>query len=230
MKKENLLTKVDYTIDRVSMDGKTIEEVNTYYNDIQHLLTTQEYINKSSEPDILLPRRRALEVLFANRVEFIIRERLNIMRNYIDNYQLYFISPLAIERIKEYMPELFDITFYFNYMTNPIVASDYALAINSILYNTIFDNIRIDNREDHNQQINSLNNFMKMSLSEFINVLNGLYLEAQEVYYNAGVLQEENNNLTYTLTGSERKQALIEMGRPDLINTNSELIGVMYNE
>ena len=220
MKKENLLTKVDYTIDRVTLDNENIQEVNTYYNDIQNLLTSEDYLNSASEPDILLPRRRALEVLFANRVEFIIRERLNIMRNYIDNYQLYFISPLAIERIKEYMPELFDITFYFNYMTNPIVASDYALAINSILYNTIFDNIRIDNREDHNQQINSLNNFMKMSLSEFINVLNGLYLEAQEVYYNAGVLQEENNNLTYTLTGSERKQALIEAGRPDLIDTD----------
>lgn len=220
MKKENLLTKVDYTIDRVTLDNENIQEVNTYYNDIQNLLTSEDYLNSASEPDILLPRRRALEVLFANRVEFIIRERLNIMRNYIDNYQLYFISPLAIERIKEYMPELFDITFYFNYMTNPIVASDYALAINSILYNTIFDNIRIDNREDHNQQINSLNNFMKMSLSEFINVLNGLYLEAQEVYYNAGVLQEENNNLTYTLTGNERKQALIEAGRPDLIDTD----------
>ena len=220
MKKENLLTKVDYTIDRVTLDNENIQEVNTYYNDIQNLLTSEDYLNSASEPDILLPRRRALEVLFANRVEFIIRERLNIMRNYIDNYQLYFISPLVVERIKEYMPELFDITFYFNYMTNPIVASDYALAINSILYNTIFDNIRIDNREDHNQQINSLNNFMKMSLSEFINVLNGLYLEAQEVYYNAGVLQEENNNLTYTLTGEERKQALIEAGRPDLIDTD----------
>lgn len=220
MKKENLLTKVDYTIDRVTLDNENIQEVNTYYNDIQNLLTSEDYLNSASEPDILLPRRRALEVLFANRVEFIIRERLNIMRNYINNYQLYFISQLAVERIKEYMPELFDITFYFNYMTNPIVASDYALAINSILYNTIFDNIRIDIREDYNQQINSLNNFMKMSLSEFINVLNGLYLEAQEVYYNAGVLQEENNNLTYTLTGEERKQALIEAGRPDLIDTD----------
>ena len=220
MKKENLLTKVDYTIDRVTLDNENIQEVNTYYNDIQNLLTSEDYLNSASEPDILLPRRRALEVLFANRVEFIIRERLNIMRNYIDNYQLYFISPLVVERIKEYMPELFDITFYFNYMTNPIVASDYALAINSILYNTLFDNIRIDIREDYNQEINSLNNFMKMSLSEFINVLNGLYLEAQEVYYNAGVLQEENNNLTYTLTGEERKQALIEAGRPDLIDTD----------
>ena len=220
MKKENLLTKVDYTIDRVTLDNENIQEVNTYYNDIQNLLTSEDYLNSASEPDILLPRRRALEVLFANRVEFIIRERLNIMRNYIDNYQLYFITPLVVERIKEYMPELFDITFYFNYMTNPIVASDYALAINSILYNTLFDNIRIDIREDYNQEINSLNNFMKMSLSEFINVLNGLYLEAQEVYYNAGVLQEENNNLTYTLTGEERKQALIEAGRPDLIDTD----------
>lgn len=220
MKKENLLTKVDYTIDRVTLDNENIQEVNTYYNDIQNLLTSEDYLNSASEPDILLPRRRALEVLFANRVEFIIRERLNIMRNYINNYQLYFISQLAVERIKEYMPELFDITFYFNYMTNPIVASDYALAINSILYNTLFDNIRIDIREDYNQEINSLNNFMKMSLSEFINVLNGLYLEAQEVYYNAGVLQEENNNLTYTLTGEERKQALIEAGRPDLIDTD----------
>lgn len=221
-KKQSLLTKVDYTIDRVTFDNKNIEEVNTYYNDIQNLLTSEDYLNCAYNEDKLIPRRRSLEVLFDNRVEFILDRRIELMDSYLSNYGL-FLSVAVVKIIKEQLPELFDITFYFNYMNNPITASDYALALNSIIYNYIFDIIRYDYMDEPQQareKVELLNNFMKMSLNEFVLILNGLYLEANEVYYNAGILAPEVDPNIEFLTGEEREQVLIELGRPDLIDTD----------
>lgn len=221
-KKQSLLTKVDYTIDRVTFDDKNIEEVNTYYNDIQNLLTSENYLNCASNEEILIPRRRSLEVLFYNRVEFILRRRIELMDSYLSKYGL-FLSYTVVKTIKEQLPELFDITFYFSYMNNPITASDYALALNSIIYNYTFNTIEyehIDDPQQAREKVELLNNFMKMSLNEFVLILNGLYLEANEVYYNAGIPAPEVDHGIEFLTGKEREQVLIELGRPDLIDTD----------
>lgn len=231
MKREQLMNNIekkdrfDYSIDEVSLrtevsDKPQYTPVKTYYNTIQNLLTSESYRDVLENTEQLDTRRRALEIIFYKRVEFNINQKIRYMQAYLAQYDIY-INHIGKE-IKEMIPELFDITFYFNLMTNPTSGFDYAMALNSILYNHLFESVRCNNTIDFNQGLEYINRFMSLALNEWMHMLNLLYLEANEVYYKAGnasILDLKENQDIY-LHGEERKQALIEMGRPDLIDTD----------
>lgn len=232
MKRKQLVNKIekkerfDYTTDEINLaieGDKKIEytSVKTYYNKIQNLLTSESYSSVLETPEQLYTRRRALEVIFSKRVEFILDQKISYMRSYVNQYNIYLMN--ISKDVKDNLPELFDITFYFNLITNPTSGFDYALALNSILYNYLFDEIKYNNSISIDEGLNCINNFMGLALNEWMHMLNLLYLEANEVYYNAGIIQEQQQQNPEMLTGEERKQALIEMGRPDLIDTDIQV-------
>lgn len=223
--------RFDYSVDEVSLSIDTLDKceytpVKTYYNTIQNLLTSESYRDVLENTVQLSARRRALQVIFHKRVEFNIDQKINYMQSYLDQYGIHSITYIGRE-IEEMMPELFDITFYFNLMTNPTVGFDYAMALNSILYNHLFDSVKYNNGMSIEEGLECINRFMGLALNEWMHMLNLLYLEANEVYYNAGTIQpvpeQESQNDCRFLQGEERKQALIEMGRPDLIDTNVQV-------
>lgn len=231
MKREQLMNNIekkdrfDYSIDEVSLrtevsDKPQYAPVKTYYNTIQNLLTSESYRDVLENTEQLDTRRRALEVIFCKRVEFNIDQKLRYMQAYLVQYGIH-VNHIGKE-IKQMIPELFDINFYFNLMTNPTSGFDYGIALNSILYNHLFESARCNNTIDFNQGLEYINRFMSLALNEWMHMLNLLYLEANEVYYKAGnasILYLKENHDIY-LHGEERKQALIEMGRPDLIDTD----------
>lgn len=231
MKKQvEIENKVDYSIDAISLNGKSAQ-INTYYNTLQNLFTANSYKSSIECESQLDARRRVLEIAFQKRVEFNIAQKLDFMFVYLRQYNInmYPIGGIRTE-IKKVIPEIFELGFYFDLITNPVTGYDYAVALNTILYNTLFYEAKYlceeENMGNFQQIVECLNRFMELTLKEWMHMLNLLYLEANEIYYNAGNIKldiEEQYKASGFLEGDERKQALIEMGRPDLIDTDIQV-------
>lgn len=227
MKKEQLMNNLnkenefDYRTDSVVLYNDSEKEpkytnVSTYYNHVQDIISSDIYKNKIENEKQLMVRRRTLEIIFSQRVEFNINQKIRFMQAYLAQYNIY-LSDIT-EQIKQTIPELFDIGIYFDMITNVVSGIDYAMSINSIVYNNLFESIRTryTNNTDFNKELKYINTFMRLSLNEWIHMLNLLYLEANEIYYNAGTMSEEYSNSN--LSQEEKEKILMEIGRPDLIN------------
>lgn len=215
--------RFDYSVDEIVFNEERTS-VNTYYNHLQDLFSSKAYKSELQHESQLDARRRALEIVFRKRVEFNIMQKLEYMQVYLAQYNIN-IYGLELE-IFNTIPELFDLRFYFNIMTNPVSGFDYSVALNSILYNHLFDIVKYDNSMTIDEALEYVNNFMRLALNEWMHMLNLLYLEANEIYYNAGAMKldiEIEEGASGFLEGDERKQALIEMGRPDLIDTDIQV-------
>lgn len=203
MKRKQLTTnnvgkkdRFDYRTDNVCLTLSEFPEsgkceytkINTYYNDLQNLFTSGSYINAPEDDMVKMTRIRALNLIFQNRVEFNIDQKLSYMQAYLNQYGISNITHLK-SKIVERMPELFDLNFYFTDMTNPTSGFDYALALNSLLYNHLFDIIKYDNSMTIEEGLVYVNNFMRLALNEWMHMLNLLYLEANEIYHNAVPLE-----------------------------------------
>lgn len=218
MKRKQLTTnnvekkdRFDYSIDEIVFNEERTS-VNTYYNDLQNLFSSKTYKSELQYESQLDARRRALEIVFRKRVEFNIMQKLEYMQVYLAQYNIN-IYGLGLE-IFNTIPELFDLRFYFNIMTNPVSGFDYSVALNSILYNHLFDIVKYDNSMTIEEGLEYVNNFMRLALNEWMHMLNLLYLEANEVYYNAGAMKldiEIEEGASGFLEGEERKQALIRL-------------------
>lgn len=222
--------RFDYSVDEIVFNEERTS-VNTFYNHLQDLFSSKAYKSELQHESQLDARRRALEIVFRKRVEFNIIQKLEYMQVYLAQYNINIQPIYGLEmEIFNTIPELFDLRFYFNIMTNPVSGFDYSVALNSILYNYLFSDVKYSvgdvNIRSIDEALECVNNFMRLALNEWMHMLNLLYLEANEIYYNAGAMKldiEIEEGASGFLEGDERKQALIEMGRPDLIDTDIQV-------
>lgn len=242
MKKAKPESNKDTLIICKDFDGVCeISEIETFYNKMNNIYQSPEYL-KIQPDDIygLAARRRTLEIQFSHRVEFLLRDKLDIIDSVIRINKISSHIGISINDFKNSIPELFVLKEYFKCISNNNSATDYAMAMNSIIYNSVYGNILygIEEGVGKETRIGMLNKFMIQTMQEFISMLNVLHIEAVNIYYNAGFpgLEETliaSNNIQQgvvydvlpgqkhiELTGQERADALIEMGQGYLIDTD----------
>lgn len=215
--------------DQIVDSSNNITLHNTYFNQINDLITSEVFLERTNETENSLYNRRiCLENIFEQRALFLIDEKLYLLKNYLRQYGI--ISDItAIDIIKiEY--RFFKLSTYRKYIDNPISAGDCALVVNSIIFNNIMTFREMSMRESkisYEELFNITNNLLNAFLFDLIHVFNRLYIEANEVYTPAG--SGIHTKKETILEGEERVQALKDMGREDLIETDIK-VGILRDE
>ena len=212
----------DKETDQILINGK-IETYETYFNTLNRLFTSDIY-KEDNNPGIIYDRRLSLQTIFGQRVIFLLNERLEIVKNYLSNYGI--ICNVTASDIIKTDCRIINIDTYDRYICNPIAAGDFALIINSVIFNNVmsFRDLSYEqNGVSYKDIFEIANNILNIALLDFVHMFNLLYLEADEIYYPAGMLNEEQPEQPILLEGEDRAKALTEMGREDLIETDIQV-------
>lgn len=206
--------------DQLLINGQT-ETHRTYFNNINSLLVSDTY-KEDNRNEIIYDRRKSLEAIFIERVKFMMNERLDMVKNYLSNYGI--ICNTTADDLIATDCRLFLLDTYDRYICNPTCAGDCALIINSVLFNNImsFRDLSCEtNNISYKDLIEISNNILNIALIDFVHMFNLLYLEADQIYYPAGMLNKEQPEKPVAiLEGEDRVKTLTEMGREDLIETD----------
>lgn len=212
----------DKETDQILINGK-IETYETYFNTLNRLFTSDIY-KEDNNPGIIYDRRLSLQTIFGQRVIFLLNERLEIVKNYLSNYGI--ICNVTASDIIKTDCRIINLDTYDRYICNPVAAGDFALIINSVIFNNImsFRDLSYEqNGVSYKDIFEITNNILNIALLDFVHMFNLLYLEADEVYYPAGILNEAQPEQVIALEGDERARVLTEMARPDLIETDIQV-------
>lgn len=205
----------------------------TYFNQINNLIASDVFLERSNETENSLYNRRiCLENIFEQRALFLLDEKLRLFKNYLNQYGI--ISNIKAMDIFKADYRLFKLSTYKKYIDNPISAGDCALVVNSIIFNNIMQfretsRIGIGDSDglSYNELFNITNNLLNVFLFDLVHLFNRLYFEANEVYIPAGSGVPPKKETI--LEGEERIQALKDMGREDLIDTDIK-VGILKDE
>lgn len=215
--------------DQIVDSSNNITLHETYFNQINDLITSEVFLERSNETENSLYNRRiCLENIFEQRALFLIDEKLYLLKNYLRQYGI--ISDITAMDILKTEYRLFKLSTYTKYIDNPISAGDCALVVNSIIFNNIMTFREMSMRESkvsYEELFNITNTLLNAFLFDLVHVFNRLYFETNEVYMPAGSgnpIKKET-----ILEGEERIQALKDMGREDLIDTDIK-VGILRDE
>lgn len=200
------------------------EVQESYFNVLNKLFTNPVYTVDNSE-EIIKNRRICLTNIFTERVRFLMNEKLNYIKAVFDSYGI--ICNTTADDIMKVDYKLFDLFTYDRYINNPISAGDCSLVILSVIYNNVmsFRDLSAEtNGLKYDDLFNITNGILNIALLDLVHMFNTIYLEANEIYFPAGEIQNQQQNQESDsiaiLEGEERAKALTEMGRPDLIETD----------
>lgn len=209
------------------MLGSTQDTIlkETYFNELNRLFTNSNYTEDNNE-EIILNRRIILDNIFFERVKFLMDEKLNFVKNYLQHEGIF--CNVTSEDVMKADYRLFELQTYYTHINGPISAGDCALLINCIIFNNImkFRDYSVETYGTAYDDIfNITNGILSIFMLDLVHMINILYLEANQIYSPAGEITrgQEQSVQPALLEGEERAKALIEMGRPDLIETDVKI-------
>lgn len=211
--------------DQVVLPNATeVRPYQTYFNTLNTLFTSEAFLDDNNA-DIIRNRRICLVNIFSERVRFLMDEKILLITNYLEQYGI--ICNVTADTIRKVDYRLFELETYERYINNPRSAADCALVINSIIFNNVMDFKELSsttNDLSYDDIFNITTNILNIALFDLVHMFNTIYLEANEIYFRAGMLKEEQSEQHIeVLEGEERNKALIEMGREDLIESDVKI-------
>lgn len=218
--------------DMVTTDSNC-ETQETYFNILNRLLPTDLYTSDNTQ-EIIHDRRITLRNIFVQRAIFLMDETLNFIKSSLESYGI--ICNTTAKDIMKYDHRMFDLDAYDRYIASPVCAGDCALLINSIIFNNVMNFRELSceqNSLTQKELFEITNKILNIALLDLVHMFNLLYLEADAIYYPAGIMKGGPILATANindecidkefLEGEEREKALKSIGREDLIDTDVKI-------
>ena len=203
---KDLFRKTDSVISPIILEGgeRKIIEAKTVYNNFNTIMTSENFLRSVPNDHMDLDMMRYnLKGIFENRAEFLFNSSLEILIANLRSLEIFLekkeedkfthsiyleYNSSTIKTIKEQIPYLFDLIFYFNIdLNNYMSIATTAMHMTTILYNQLCIRIHENRKDKYAVQVfEAVNKIFDSFTQSIIDDILTLIQEAQNVYFPVG--------------------------------------------